>query len=183
MLTFISGNEYKIDLATRYLEKYDIQFNHKELDLIEPQFDKIEDIAKYKVLQAYEELQKECFITDVGWDIPALNGFPGPYMAYLVGKFGPQDWINLMQDKQDRTIVVKVCLCYTDGSIVKEFTSKSQGVFLEEISKEDAYFDLDRVMSFREDKKSAAKCRADGETMCGDGNKHWDKFCKWYLKN
>ncbi len=178
MLTFVTGNKVKLEIAEHKLGKYEIKFSNKKLDLMEPQLDSIEEISVYKIQQAYKELKEECFITDVGWRIPALNNFPGPYMHHVVNKFTAEDWLNLMHNKEDRRIIDTTYLLYTNGKVIKKFSSTSEGVFFREVRNVEAYYALDKVISYSLDGKCLAESRRDGERLTE--NVHWDEFCKWY---
>jgi XTP/dITP diphosphohydrolase len=51
-------------------------------------------------------------VTDVGFYIEALNGFPGPLIKLINEWFSAEDFLNLMRGKNNRRIVIRECLVY-----------------------------------------------------------------------
>lgn len=184
MLYFISGNPKKIKYAKNYFDKYEIAFKTKKLKLLEPQLDSVEKISLFKANQAYKKLKAPVLLTDVGWSIPALKGFPGPYMHYIIDKFEANDFLNIMKNKKDRTIKYEVYMVFKGKLSEKIFSSVGIGKFLNEVADFDTYFPLDQVITFRKDEMSAAECDKKGLKMNNQLNEnHWDNFCKWYKRN
>lgn len=105
MVTFISGNPRKIENLHLFLKPYDATFESASLpDLLEIQSHDMFEVAKHKGVGAYDRLQKPVIINDGGWSIPALKGFPGPYMKDVNQWLSPEDIWNMMKDKEDKSI-------------------------------------------------------------------------------
>lgn len=104
LFTFITTNAEKIKSAKHYLDPLNIPFSTQSLDLTEIQSSSIEEIAKFKAHQAFAILKKPVLVSDHGWAFHALNGFPGAYMKEVNKWFTPQDFLNLLKDKQDRSV-------------------------------------------------------------------------------
>ena len=73
-ITFVTTNKGKIASAKQYLGDLDIEVEPYNYELIEPRTDDIQEIAKQKVLQAYELVKHPCIAMDSGFYIDALNG-------------------------------------------------------------------------------------------------------------
>jgi non-canonical purine NTP pyrophosphatase (RdgB/HAM1 family) len=160
-LLFVTSNPHKIESAEKNLAKYNIEVEGVKVEGIqEIQADSIEDISIDKAKKAYEQIQKPLMVSDAGWAIPALKGFPGPIMAYINKCFSSKDFLNLMKDKEDKSIKLIECITYIDKSGYKVFKQKLNGCFLDHEEGEGDC--LDNVVTFREDKKSVAKCRNEG---------------------
>lgn len=56
-------------------------------------------------------------VTDSGYFIEALNGFPGPFIKFVNNWFSADDYLNLMLGKSNRRIIIRDCLahCHPDG--------------------------------------------------------------------
>ena len=91
-------------MYTMLLEKQGVSFTPQALSLDEIQSDFIEEVTEHKAKQAFKQLKKPLFVQDAGWSIPALKGFPGPYMRYMNQWLSSEDFLLLMKDKQDRSI-------------------------------------------------------------------------------
>lgn len=98
---YATGNQGKINTAQKALSPYGVELEGTKLNIIEPQTDSIEEISLSKAKQAYKLVKKPIFVSDSGWYIIALKGFPGPFMTYINKWFDPQDFLNLMSDKKD----------------------------------------------------------------------------------
>ncbi len=71
MLTFLTSNQNKIDIARKFLSPFKIDFQIESLDVDEIQSNNYEDIAIKKASAAFSSLKKPLFTTDHFWSIPA----------------------------------------------------------------------------------------------------------------
>lgn len=106
MVTFISGNEQKIKLYTMLLAEHGVSFSSQKIPLDEIQSDSLEQIVEHKARQAFEQLKQPLFVQDAGWSVPALKGFPGPFMKYMNQWLSSEDFLMLMQNKADKTVLL-----------------------------------------------------------------------------
>lgn len=111
---FCTGNKGKIAYLRQALSPYEITVMQAELELVEPQFDHVADIAVYKAKQAFEKLQKPVVVEDSGLCIHALNGFPGPYTKYVSDHLKPEHIAKMMVEEEDRTAHFQAMLIYID---------------------------------------------------------------------
>ena len=72
----------------------------------------IEEIAEWSAVWASQRLNSPVVVTDAGYNIEALNGFPGPFIKYVNEWFSAEDYLNLMRDKLNRRVVARDCLAY-----------------------------------------------------------------------
>ena len=146
-LFYITSNVSKIEVAKKFLSKYGFNVEAKSADVEEIQSEDIEKIAIHKAQQAYEQLKHPLFVNDAGWYIPALNGFPGPFMKYVDEWFSPEDFLHLMKSKEDKTIMFKEINCYIDKNGYKTFQQSLKGHFVNEVRGPDTFSSLKRVIS------------------------------------
>lgn len=177
MLHFISSNKNKIARAEIFLKPHNIEFISKDVDVLEIQSDSIENIAENKALAAFEKLKQPLFVSDHGWEITALNGFPGSYMKYINEWFVPQDFLNLMNGKTNREMIFTEYLCYTDGKTTKLFNESIKGHILYE-SKGEANPWM-TVASFSDDNTSIAQAIKDNPSAINE-SMVFGNFAKWY---
>lgn len=111
-ITFITGNQMKFDAAERALNGTSITLERLELDTPEIQSTSVEEIASFSARWVSDKLNKPVVVTDAGYYINALNGFPGPFIKYINKWLTADDLLKLMEGKSDRSVVVKDCLAY-----------------------------------------------------------------------
>ena len=181
MILFITTNQNKIVTANRLLEPFGITVEGLKIDgIIEPQTEDIVEISKIKAQQAYEKVQKPLLVSDGSWMIPALNGFPGPYMAYVNKWFTSQDFLNLMKEKENKEIILRECVTYIDKDQTKTFISDTKGFFVEKESGKAT--PVEQVISFREDGKTTAQCDNEGILRIPQSDL-WNKVGEWLKTN
>lgn len=181
MLYFISSNKWKILNAQHYLQQLNISFQIRDLPITEIQADSIEDIVLHKAEQAYSLLQEPLLITDHGWFIHGLKGFPGPYMKYINEWFTPQNFLELTQNLKDRNVTLQEIVCYKDQTSQKIFKQEHAGELLNEIRGEG--YPAMTIISFIKG-MSNAEARNKGISPV-DSSTLWREFATWYkeIKN
>lgn len=175
----VTGNKLKIDGARERLEPYSIQVIQEKLTIIEPQEESIQKVAEAKASQAFKLLNKPVLISDTGWNISSLNGFPGPFMHYINDWLTVDDLLNLTRDKSDRIVYIENVAVYRDEKIIKSFISKRKGKLLTEAYKNGR--GIDQIVTFRSDNKSKAECQELGIEYHEDDVKSiWTQFGEWF---
>lgn len=124
-IIFVTSNKGKIASAQKELENIVVLPYNAEL--IEPRGDDIKEIAKEKVLQAYDLVKRPCIALDSGFFIKALNGFPRAYVNHALDTIGLKGILKLMEDQDDRYCEFRECVAYYDGTSMKFFESKCFG--------------------------------------------------------
>lgn len=179
MLYYITGNKHKISVAKKYLSPLGVTFEGKSLDLIETQTDDIAEIAKTKAEQAFALLKQPLFVNDAGWNIPSLNGFPGPFMKYINDWFTYDDLLTLMRDKKNRSILFEEVFCFTNGKIYKFFKGSKKGTILEKPQGDEG---ISRsLISMRDDLKSISQSWEEN-LLPTDSYAVWEEFATWYKR-
>lgn len=132
-LYYITGNISKFETARGFFGPLGVEIVQKKLDIIEIQSDSTEEIAVDKANKAFSKLKHALIINDSGWYISALNGFPGSYMKHVNHCFEAQDFLNLMQDKDNREVILKqVVIAVDDSGQKKIFSHETRGEILRE---------------------------------------------------
>ncbi|MEA1999609.1 MAG: XTP/dITP diphosphatase [Euryarchaeota archaeon] len=122
-LVFITSNKHKVKeiRALANSESKDITIVHLDYDYPEFQLDEIEKVAEESVnyIWMYSEIkvEKPFFIEDSGLTIPALNGFPGPFSAFVFNKIGNFGILKLMVDKdgEERRATFKTVVAFCES--------------------------------------------------------------------
>jgi len=127
-IIFVTGSEYKFDVAKKTLAGSDFELIQQELETPEIQSMDVAEVASYSAKWTSEKLQKTAAVTDAGCYISALNGFPGPFIKWVNKWISAEDFLNLMKGKDDRSVEVRACLGYCEpGAEPVIFTGVSRG--------------------------------------------------------
>ncbi len=177
-VTFVTGNVLKFHLAEKIFSEANVGLvQEASLDIPEIQAETGEPVARDKAQKAFELLGKPLVVTDDTWVIPALKGFPGPYMKSMNHWFTPQDWVNLTHDLEDREIILRQVLVYQDEMEQVLFSVDIKAIMLKE-ARGTSDFPHNTIVSFDGGKHSFAETFAEGKTI---DNHHtaWHEFAAW----
>lgn len=122
-LLFATSNNEKFAIAQHLCESAGIALRQFSQDSDEIQSEDPEIIIRDKAARKYALAGNQpVIVSDDVWDIPALNGFPGPYMKSVDYWFSPQQIIDLMTHVTDRRIYLHQYLAYKDAETFKIFS-------------------------------------------------------------
>lgn len=178
---YVTENEYKFERAKRYAEPFGIDLLQKELDIEEIQSDSIDEVACDKARKAFKFLKKPLVVSDSGWNIPSLNGFPGPYMHYINEWFNPEDFLRLMEDKKDRSIILEFVICLVFEGDFKLFKKEIEGIVTNQVRGE-SLSSLDKVMKLGSSDYTVAEAHDLGRDSVNDADL-WEKVYEWWVSH
>ena len=183
-ITFITGNQKKLATATRILNKYNIKINNIKIETPEIQADDSEEVAKFSAKWAAEKLQKAVVVSDVCWQIPALNGFPGVYMKYAATIIGNTGFLKLMEGKKDRTIIFKEVLAYCEpGKEPITLSGTIKGEIQDSAEKEEfCNWSVDSIIKLEGCKNILSKIVQEERDKVFAKVNTWDKLARRLLK-
>lgn len=177
-LTFVTGNELKFRYAEELCRGMGVQLVQADFDMPEIQSEIGEVIARDKANKVFEKFQKPIVITDDSWNIPALRGFPGPYMKSMNHWLSPQDWLRLTQPLEDRTIILHQIAVYQDEKEQVVFAVDIKGEILDEI-RGTSKWPHNTIVSFDGGKHSDAEAHAAGQSGAISHHSAWHELCAW----
>ncbi len=178
---YTTGNSKKFENAKYFFAKHDIEIEQLLVDINEIQSDDALSVTIDKALKAYELEKKSLFVNDATWIIPALRGFPGPFMKYINKWFDPIDFVHLMQGKNDRRIILRDYIVFIDCKGHKVFKHDYEGIILDTVAPFDYNYPTDVVISLSKDKKSIAEKNKEGSFFIEGENKIWEEFAQWLM--
>lgn len=154
-----------------------------EIDEIQSENAKV--ILEDKVRRAYAKLSKPVVVSDDSWNIPALNGFPGPYMKSINHWFTPQDFLRLMDGVTERTIILHQYLAYYDGKTMQTFTNDIRGHIIHEArGKNDRSPSMAVIVLDNDNGKTIAEVFEQGRDAIVERyiarRDAWHDFADWY---
>lgn len=177
-IKYVTGNKLKFEYATNKLKDFGIELEQVGLDIHEIQSDDKLGVAIDKAKQAFDIVKEPLFITDTFWEIPSLNGFPGAFMKYVNKWFTPQDFLNLMQNKIDRSILCHDQIIYIDQNGIKSFSDVVIGEIANKIYEDGEPVDsVDNLVKV--DGKYLKEHHKENWQNLVDENSNWKKFAEF----
>ncbi len=134
---FATSNKNKFSEAKELLQNINLShfpFSHNEI-----RSDSLEEIAIEATESAYKKLKKPVFTEDAGLFIDALDGFPGPYSAWVMKKIGNNGILKLLQNETNRQASFKCAIAYKDKNIIKVFLGEIKGKISKNIEGKDGF--------------------------------------------
>lgn len=132
-LLFATGNSEKFHLAQVVCAQHGITLIQQATDVDEIQAEDKDPVIRDKAQKVFDIVKQPVVVTDDWWEVPALNGFPGPYMKSIDIWFKPEHWIDIMQNQTDRRIIGTLQLGYQDANGFKVFRHSIQGTIGSEV--------------------------------------------------
>ena len=96
------------------------------IDFQEPEVNNIEIVSKSKVIQAYQILQRPCFVIDSGFNIhhyPNNPEYPGAFVRRSGISENIDELLNTLKDVEDRSCQFLDCLTFYDGLEFYQFSN------------------------------------------------------------
>lgn len=125
-LTIVTSNTHKAAEVAAFFAGV-VEVTHVALDLPEHRSDDVGEIAKGKAQYAYEELKTPVMVDDTGLFIDTLNGFPGPYAAFVLNTIGNTGILKLMEGMQDRSARFTTAIGFADETGARIFSGTVEG--------------------------------------------------------
>lgn len=189
VLLFITSNQSKVRLATERLNKYKIDLQQKECEIIEPQVLDVEYVAKEKARQARNYITTSFIIEDSSLCINKLNGFPGALVKPVLDSIGSINLLKLIEEDNDRTVVIKSVLIYYDPkqNLTKIFTSTCDGLLAKSpMGKNNRGWKFADIYIPKGHTKTIAEMDDEEWIVLLDElrtNDHYEKFGIWFKNN
>lgn len=132
-IIFATGNTDKFRMAQTAFTGTGFHLIQSGIEIPEIQDNDIRRIASFSASWACDKLRKPVVVTDVGYFIAALRGFPGPFIRYVNEWLGPDDYLRLMHGVRNREVTVRECLAFAvPGLPVHCITGEAHGTLAEQ---------------------------------------------------
>ena len=175
-IIFITGNKRKIREARSSCDLFNIHVEPRSVFINEIQDHDPINITKQKARDAFNAIKEPLIVNDAFWSITALNGFPGGYMKDMIDWFKSIDFINLMKDKKDKSIIITDCTVYIDKNGTKVFSKEIPCEFV--MKPKGKGSSIERVVMFNG--KTLAEHHEDGNLAEKPDELIYFDFAKWY---
>ncbi len=107
----VTGNPSKLVEARRLFP----QLEAVEIDLVEIQSLDLHEVLRQKARAAAERVDRPVVVEETGLELPALGGFPGPLVKWMLQAIGPEGIARLVAHESDTRATARCALLYLDG--------------------------------------------------------------------
>lgn len=104
--------------------------SHVSLDIPELRSDDIIEISRQKAQYAYDHLHTPLIVDDTSFSIDILNGFPGPYAAYVLHTIGNKGILKIMKDEKERNAHFTTVIAFADHKGICHFSGTIPGTIV-----------------------------------------------------
>lgn len=135
-VVFVTGNKGKYFSAKKRCEDKGIELVWENIDLDEMQVNDITQISRDKARQAFQILNKPCFVIDSGFYIdnyPNNPGYPGAFVKRSGIANNPDMVLEVMRDVRGRSCKFVDALTFYDGEDFYTFYDVDYGTLSEEV--------------------------------------------------
>lgn len=175
MLRYVTTNAGKVREANEYLGSSVRAVDH---DYMEPQSTDLAEIAAYGAETCFEELPGDdpVLVDDAGLFIAGLNGFPGPYSAYVENTLGIERVAALALDEADHSAEFRAVIGFADGTITKTFEGVVRGRIVE--PRGDGGFGYDPI--FAHGAQTFAELSVEAKNAISHRGRALERFADWF---
>lgn len=176
LVRFVTGNEGKAREAREYLEGI-TAVNQVEYDYTEVQSDSLSEIAARGAREAYEELggTEPVVVDDTGLFVDALEGFPGPYSAYVEDTVGVERLWNLVSEEENRRAQFRTVVAFADGERTETFEGSVRGTIV--APRGEGGFGYDPIFEY--DGRTFAEMSAEEKNAISHRGRALEAFSAW----
>lgn len=130
-LTLVTSNPHKAREVAAFFGG-SVEISHVAIDIPELRSDDIQEIAREKARYAYDRIHRPLMVDDTAFFIDALNGFPGPYAAYVLSTIGNTGILRLMEGALDRNARFTTAIAFADETGIFVFWGTIKGRIIPE---------------------------------------------------
>ena len=186
VIFFATNNINKFNEARIVLVKYNVAVGMLRVKSLEIQSESLEEIAAASVIDAFEKCHLPIIVEDAGLFVDALNGFPGPYAAYVYRTIGNQGLLKLMENVETRKARFESVIAYLSKDLKspKCFNGQVQGEIVMEQRRGDGNsgFGFDPIFSPVGASKTFAEMSMSEKNGFSHRAEAFQAFALWYKK-
>jgi XTP/dITP diphosphohydrolase len=178
-ILFATSNPNKLKEANDVGKGYGIEFVQLKQPYPEIRDEDVAKVAEDGAKHVYGIVKKPLVVDDTGLYIDALNGFPGPYSAYVFKKIGCPGILRLMKGIDNRNAVFVSAVGWCDGKTLSVYRGECSGTIIEEM-RGPQVFGYDPIFLPEGQKKTFAE-DAITKDLVSHRRKSFEAFCEWFV--
>ncbi len=183
MVFFITGNFHKFNEVRSILKPMGIAVGMLKMKGDEIQSDSINEIAENSAIKAFNRCNLPLIVEDAGLFVDALNGFPGPYAAYVYKTIHNKGILKLLENEQNRKATFRSAIVYCSQAtnpLIFEGESAGEITLTEHKGDGNSGFGFDPIFQPSQSKKTFAEMTIEEKNHFSHRAKAVSKFAKWY---
>jgi XTP/dITP diphosphohydrolase len=128
-IAVVTSNRQKaIEIAAFF--RNEIEIEHISIELPEPRLDDIGEIARNKAEYAFQIVERPLIVDDTAFSVSALQGFPGPFAAYVHATIGNAGILKLLDGMADRRAYFETAVAFATKEGILVFRGRMEGVIV-----------------------------------------------------
>jgi XTP/dITP diphosphohydrolase len=181
---FATNNVNKFNEAREVLAESKIAVGMLRIKSLEIQSESLEEIAQASVMEAHRKYRLPMVVEDAGLFVDALNGFPGPYAAYVYRTISNKGLLKLMGRIDNRKATFKSVIAYLSSTLKSPicFEGSVSGEIIHEERKtaDKMGFGFDPI--FKPDSSDKTFAQMNVAEKCNRSHRAaaFRKFAEWY---
>ncbi|MEM3823950.1 MAG: XTP/dITP diphosphatase [Candidatus Bathyarchaeia archaeon] len=183
VIFFATNNINKFNEARKVLAEYKIAVGMLRVKAFEIQSESLEEIAKTSAIEAFRKSNLPVITEDAGLFIEALNGFPGPYAAYVYRAIGNKGILKLMENVKNRRAKFQsvIAYCASERKSPLCFKGEVAGLITKEERRGNAGFGFDPIFEpLSGGGKTFAEMTVEEKNKYSHRANALRKFAEWY---
>jgi XTP/dITP diphosphohydrolase len=181
---FATNNVNKFNEAREVLAEGRIAVGMLRVKSLEIQSESLGEIAQASVIEASEKYRLPMVVEDAGLFVDALNGFPGPYAAYVYRTIGNKGLLRLLERIDKRKAEFKSVVAYfssqLESPICFEGTVTGEIVRRERKATNKMDFGFDPIFKPENSDKTFAQMNLAEKCKRSHRAAAFRKFAEWY---
>jgi XTP/dITP diphosphohydrolase len=181
---FATNNVNKFNEAREVLAESRIAVGMLRVKSLEIQSESLGEIAQASVMEASEKCRLPMVVEDAGLFVDALNGFPGPYAAYVYRTIGNKGLLRLMERIDKRKAEFKSVVAYFSSQLESpmcfEGTVTGEIVHRERKATNKMGFGFDPIFKPDNSDKTFAQMNVAEKSKRSHRAAAFRKFAEWY---
>jgi XTP/dITP diphosphohydrolase len=179
-LRFVTGNPGK---AREAQARLGTEVERVDYDYVERQADDLATIAAHGARDAFGALDGDdpVIVDDAGLFVDRLDGFPGPYSAYVEDRLGVAGVWRLVDrelEPDERDAAFRATVAFCDGDRVETFDGAVAGEIV--APRGDGGFGYDPI--FEHDGRTFAELSTDAKNDVSHRGRALDSFADWWAE-
>ena len=186
VIIFATGNYHKFSEAREILVDYKITIGMLRFKSPEIQSDDLKKVACRSAYDTFQKCHLPLMVEDAGLFVEGMNGFPGPYAAYVHDTIGNKGLLKLMEDKKNRRAKFRSVIAYYSQDLEQPtcFFGEVEGKITREERRgtNQSGFGFDPVFQPSACNKTFAEMTTHEKNKISHRAKALRKFAQWYAK-
>ncbi|HII15388.1 MAG TPA: RdgB/HAM1 family non-canonical purine NTP pyrophosphatase [Nanoarchaeota archaeon] len=178
-LFFVTGNRNKFDEVKKVTDRYGIELEWSDIDVVEQKLKTEKEVAIAKALSALKILHKPVLVEDTGIYFDAFKNFPGPNAKVVFEGVGSEGVLKLLEGKPRGAKFVTSFAFATPNLHPIAFVGECRGKIAEKISPIIS-FAYDAIFIPEGETRTFSEMTKEEKEQYSHRAKALDEFIRWY---